>query len=71
MCKAVRKTGPIEEENNLEGAYGTSTYPDQDAEGLPIPLPTLTPDVPELIKAAINVVEAVERALDYLEDLNR
>jgi hypothetical protein len=40
-----------------------------DAEGLSIPLPTLSQDAPGLFKASLNIVVPVEQPFDDPEDL--
>jgi hypothetical protein len=54
----------IEESKDLWGSVRLRRTPDIIVEVHPIPLPTLSHDVPELLKAALYVVVADERSLD-------
>ena len=64
-----RRSGPVEESKSLLGPAELRDTPDIDAEGPHNPLRIPTPDVSERLKAALNVVEAEEQALDDPEDL--
>jgi hypothetical protein len=60
----ARSAGPIEKSKDLWDLAGPRHTADQTAIGSLIPLPTLSHDVPEPLKATLKIVVAEEQSLE-------
>ena len=64
MANYAREVGSGSEKSFLKGDMGPRHTPDIGRQRSPFAMPSPSHDTPELLKAAVNVIEAVRRTLD-------